>query len=135
VLTIFSFHRGVCMQAPLGSNGRHVGRLSHRERGAGPESASKDCRTPRIMQGGGRHEGEWSILPGKTEELLTVEEAADVLGVGVQRMYNLRNLGQGPVSYRRGRRLVYPRSGLVAFLARELQAIAKGEGAPSAEGK
>ena len=74
-------------------------------------------------------------MPGKTEELLTVEEAADVLGVGVQRMYNLRNLGQGPVSYRRGRRLVYPRSGLVAFLARELQATAKGEGAPPGEGK
>ena len=28
-----------------------------------------------------------------TDELLTVEEAADVLGVGVQRMYNLRHLG------------------------------------------
>jgi Helix-turn-helix domain len=64
-----------------------------------------------------------------TDELLTVEEAADVLGVGVQRMYNLRNLGQGPVSYRRGRRLVYPRSGLAAFLVRELQATLKsGEG-------
>jgi hypothetical protein len=61
-----------------------------------------------------------------TEELLTVEEAADVLGVGVQRMYNLRNLGGGPVCYRRGRRLVYPRSGLVAFLARELRATVKG---------
>jgi hypothetical protein len=68
-------------------------------------------------------------MPGKTEELLTVEEAADVLGVGVQRMYNLRNLGQGPVSYRRGRRLVYPRSGVVAFLARELRATLKGSGA------
>jgi Helix-turn-helix domain len=64
-----------------------------------------------------------------THELLTVEEAADVLGVGVQRMYNLRNLGRGPVSYRRGRRLVYPRSGLVAFLAGELRATLKsGEG-------
>jgi hypothetical protein len=69
------------------------------------------------------------------EELLTVDDAADVLGVGVQRMYNLRSLGGGPVCYRRGRRLVYPRSGLVAFLARELQATAKGEGAPPAEGK
>lgn len=68
-------------------------------------------------------------MPGKTEELLTVEEAADVLGVGVQRMYNLRNLGQGPVCYRRGRRLVYPRSGLVASLARELRATVKGGGA------
>lgn len=69
------------------------------------------------------------------EELLTVDDAADVLGVGVQRMYNLRSLGGGPVCYRRGRRLVYPRSGLVAFLARELQATAKGEGAPPAEGE
>lgn len=64
-----------------------------------------------------------------TDDLLTVEEAADVLGVGVQRMYNLRNLGGGPVCYRRGRRLVYPRSGLVAFVARELRATVKGEGA------
>ncbi|KEF96618.1 hypothetical protein K883_03658 [Mycobacterium sp. TKK-01-0059] len=56
------------------------------------------------------------------DELLTVEQAAEVLGVGVQRMYNLRNLGHGPTSYRRGRRLVYPRSGLVAFLASELRA-------------
>jgi hypothetical protein len=62
-----------------------------------------------------------------TDDLLTVNEAADVLGVSVQRMYNLRNLGGGPVCYRRGRRLVYPRSGLVAFLARELQATLKGE--------
>jgi Helix-turn-helix domain len=67
------------------------------------------------------------------EELLTVDDAADVLGVGVQRMYNLRSLGGGPVCYRRGRRLVYPRSGLVAFLASELHATAKGEGAPPAE--
>jgi hypothetical protein len=62
-----------------------------------------------------------------TDEMLTVEDAADVLGVGVQRMYNLRNLGNGPISYRRGRRLVYPRSGLVAFLAREMQATARGD--------
>lgn len=64
-----------------------------------------------------------------TDELLTVEEAAVVLGVGVQRMYNLRNLGHGPVSYRRGRRLVYPRAGLVTYLAGELQATVKGCGA------
>jgi hypothetical protein len=67
-------------------------------------------------------------MAGTTDELLTVEEAADVLGVGVQRMYNLRNLGLGPVSYRRGRRLVYPRSGLAAFLVRELQTTLKGDG-------
>jgi hypothetical protein len=66
-------------------------------------------------------------LEHETDELLTVEDAADVLGVGVQQMYNLRNLGNGPVSYRRGRRLVYPRSGLVAYLARELQATLKGQ--------
>ena len=60
------------------------------------------------------------------DELLTVEEAAEVLGVGVQRMYNLRHVGHGPVCYRRGRRLVYPRSGLAAFLVRELQATLKG---------
>jgi Helix-turn-helix domain len=66
-------------------------------------------------------------MASENDDVLTVEEAADVLGVGVQRMYNLRNLGEGPVSYRRGRRLMYPRSGLAAFLARELQATLKGE--------
>lgn len=64
-----------------------------------------------------------------SDELLTVQEAADVLAVSVQRMYNLRNLGSGPVCYRRGRRLVYPRSGLVAFLAREFTTTLKGDGA------
>lgn len=64
-----------------------------------------------------------------TDEMLTVEDAAGVLGVGVQRMYNLRNLGHGPISCRRGRRLVYPRSGLVTFLARELRSTVKGGGA------
>ena len=66
-------------------------------------------------------------MASENDDVLTVEEAADVLGVGVQRMYNLRNLGEGPVSYRRGRRLMYPRSGLAGFLARELQATLKGE--------
>jgi hypothetical protein len=66
-------------------------------------------------------------MASENDDVLTVEEAADVLGVGVQRMYNLRNLGKGPVSYRRGRRLMYPRSGLAAFLARELQATLKGD--------
>jgi hypothetical protein len=66
-------------------------------------------------------------MASENDDVLTVEEAADVLAVGVQRMYNLRNLGEGPVSYRRGRRLMYPRSGLAAFLARELQATLKGE--------
>ena len=68
-----------------------------------------------------------NTMAWSTDDVLTVEEAAEVLGVGVQRMYNLRNLGGGPVCYRRGRRLVYPRSGLVAFLARELRATVKGE--------
>ena len=62
-----------------------------------------------------------------TDELLTVEEAADVLGVGVQHMYNLRSAGMGPVSFRRGCRLVYPRGGLTAYLLRELQATLKGD--------
>lgn len=63
----------------------------------------------------------------RTDELLTVEEAADVLGVGVQRMYNLRVYDRGPLAYRRGRRLVYRRSDLEAFLAREREVTMKGE--------
>ena len=63
----------------------------------------------------------------QTDELLTVEEAADKLGVSVQRMYNLRVDGRGPLAYRRGRRLVYRRSDLDTFLAREREATTKGE--------
>jgi Helix-turn-helix domain len=66
-------------------------------------------------------------MASSVDELLSVEDAADVLGVGVQRMYNLRNLGQGPVSYRRGRRLVYPKAALVDYLANELRASVRGD--------
>lgn len=61
------------------------------------------------------------------DELLTVEKAAAVLGVGVQRMYNLRHKGRGPMAYKRGRLLVYPRVDLVAFLVRERGLTMKGE--------
>jgi hypothetical protein len=89
---------------------------------AQPYSLSPARKKPAVNQVGENHMGM------ADDELLTVEQAAEVLGVGVQRMYNLRNLGHGPVSYRRGRRLVYPRSGLAAFLVRELQTTLKGEG-------
>ena len=36
-------------------------------------------------------------MASENDHVLTVEEAADVLGVGVTRMYNLRNLGEDPV--------------------------------------
>jgi hypothetical protein len=62
------------------------------------------------------------------DELLSVEEAAAVLGVGVQRMYNLRHKGQGPLAFKRGRLLVYPRDNLVAFLVRERELTMKGDG-------
>jgi predicted DNA-binding transcriptional regulator AlpA len=61
------------------------------------------------------------------DELLSVREAAAVLGVSVQRMYNYRSEGLGPVAWKRGRRLVYPRSELLAYLARERAATTKGK--------
>ena len=57
-----------------------------------------------------------------TDELLTVEEAAAALGVAVPTVYNRRNLGEPPVAWRGGRRVVYRRSDLDAFLAREREA-------------
>jgi predicted DNA-binding transcriptional regulator AlpA len=56
------------------------------------------------------------------DQLLNVEQAADVLGVGVQTMYRRRHLGQPPAAWRRGRRLVYRRSELDRFLASEREA-------------
>jgi excisionase family DNA binding protein len=48
-----------------------------------------------------------------TEENLTVEEAADYLGVSVRWLYELRRQRRGPTSWvGDGHRLVYPRSGL-----------------------
>ena len=61
-----------------------------------------------------------------TDEL-DVAAAATVLGVSVGRMYTLRCEGRGPVAWRRGRKLIYPRYGLDLYLARERESTLKGE--------
>jgi predicted DNA-binding transcriptional regulator AlpA len=63
----------------------------------------------------------------QTDQLLNVTEAAAVLGVSVGTMYTRRSEGQGPVAYKRGRRLVYPKSQLDAFLVREREKTTKGD--------
>lgn len=64
-----------------------------------------------------------------TDELLTVEEAADYLGVSTKYMYQLRWKNAGPVSWVQSRRLVYPRSQLDLYRARERERTLRGEGA------
>jgi excisionase family DNA binding protein len=64
----------------------------------------------------------------QTDELLTVEEAAHLLGVKVTTMYMNRTRGTGPLGSRRGRRLVFRRSDLDSFLLRERLATLRGAG-------
>lgn len=64
-----------------------------------------------------------------TDQLLTVEEAADYLGVSTKCMYQLRWKNGGPMSWRQGGRLVYPRSQLDLYRARERERTLRGEGA------
>jgi hypothetical protein len=63
----------------------------------------------------------------QTDELLSVEDAAAFLNVSVSRLYQLRREGAaGPVSWRQGQRLVYPRSGLDAYRAEQRQRTMRG---------
>ncbi|GAS88888.1 helix-turn-helix transcriptional regulator [Mycolicibacterium brisbanense] len=61
------------------------------------------------------------------DELLTIHEAAAMLNVTVGHMYNLRWRSHGPLSYKRGKRIVYRRSDVDSYLAREREATLKGE--------
>jgi predicted DNA-binding transcriptional regulator AlpA len=67
-----------------------------------------------------------------TDELLTVEEAASHLGLSTSRLYQLRGAGEGPISWRSGSRLVYPRSGLDAYRAEQRQRTMRGRGVVTA---
>jgi hypothetical protein len=49
------------------------------------------------------------------------------MGVALDTVYTMRHYGRGPASYRRGKRLVYRRSDVEAFLAREREATLRGE--------
>lgn len=60
------------------------------------------------------------------DELLTIHEVAEILGVGKKRMYQMRYQGKGPVSFRRGRELRYRREDLDQYLAQEREDTARG---------
>jgi excisionase family DNA binding protein len=63
----------------------------------------------------------------KTEDNLTVEEAASYLNVSTSWLYELRHQGRGPTSWRDGHRLVYPRYELDLFQARRRQRTLRGD--------
>jgi excisionase family DNA binding protein len=60
------------------------------------------------------------------DELLSVEEVAEILGVKVRTIYEYRTRGTAPLSWRAGKRLVFPRSGIDAFVARRREASLRG---------
>ena len=49
--------------------------------------------------------------------LLNVDQAADYLGTSVATLYYWRTCGKGPASFKVGRRVMYDRADLDAFLA------------------
>lgn len=63
---------------------------------------------------------------------LSVAEVAELMGVKLGTAYSMRSEGRGPVSYRRGKRLVYRRSDVEEFLARERRETLRGEGVVTA---
>ncbi len=63
-----------------------------------------------------------------SDELLTSREAADYVGVGIKSVYRWRYLGIGPVSARRGNRIVFRRSDIDAYLEHERVRTLRGEG-------
>jgi hypothetical protein len=64
----------------------------------------------------------------QVDEFLTTEEAASYLGIGISRLYQLRQAGGGPVSWRgKSGRLVYPRVELDLYLARIRRRTMRGE--------
>jgi excisionase family DNA binding protein len=65
----------------------------------------------------------------KTDELLNSRETAELLNVALDTVYTMRHRGIGPASYRRGKRLVFRRSDVESFLARERETTLRGEGA------
>jgi hypothetical protein len=68
----------------------------------------------------------------QTDEHFTIEEAADYLGKSVVWLYRLRQEGRGPVCWRDGRRLTYPRVELDLYRARERQRTMRGDGVVTA---
>lgn len=63
------------------------------------------------------------------DELLSAREVAELMNVALNTVYTMRHYGRGPASYRRGKRLVFRRTEVEAFLARERETTLRGEGA------
>jgi predicted site-specific integrase-resolvase len=63
-----------------------------------------------------------------TDDLLTVQEAADYRGVSVSTVYQQRWLGIGPVSSKRNGRVVFRRYDIDAYHEREQARTLRGEG-------
>lgn len=60
------------------------------------------------------------------DELLTIEEVAEILGVKPRTMYAYRSQGKGPKSFRRGRELRYRREDVDAYLEWERDSTSVG---------
>jgi predicted site-specific integrase-resolvase len=63
----------------------------------------------------------------QADELLFVEEAAEVLGIKAKTLREYRVRGTAPLSWREGKRLVFPRSGLDAYVARKREESLRGQ--------
>lgn len=61
-------------------------------------------------------------------DTLTAKQVAEMLGIQLNSVYEARLRGRGPISHRRGNRLVFLRTDVENFLASERQRSRKGEG-------
>ena len=55
-------------------------------------------------------------------DLLTIRQAADLLGIPVKTLYNWRAASRGPRSFRIGRSIRYTRTDLAAWVAAQREA-------------
>ena len=68
----------------------------------------------------------------EADEILSARQVAKLLGVALDTVYTMRHYGRGPASFHRGKRLVYSRSDVEAFLERERETTLRGQGVATA---
>ncbi|WAC93573.1 helix-turn-helix transcriptional regulator [Mycobacterium sp. Aquia_213] len=61
------------------------------------------------------------------DELIGPREVAELMNVAVDTVYSMRHRGNGPVGWRRGKRLVFKRGDVEAFLAHEREHTLRGQ--------
>lgn len=66
-------------------------------------------------------------LTGARSELLTLAEAAELLRTPVATLRYWRHLGTGPTSFKLGKRVLYRRADIAAWLAAQLARQAGGD--------